>query len=663
MAAPRTAASPDAPRGSDSDGTAVDELEPVLGFGGSATPRDRREKFRPYLSPRSSSPNRWLLGFRRPTFYILTAMVITGLLFAAPGSLWARRSRTFRFPEHRALENFDDLDETPSAVFLTATTSLLVPSIVAVPRRPVAVVEPIPPELVIDCADPPPPRRRYLLFPSHEEQLSNARLHFAEWVYVARISNRTLVLPRVGESQIMLEGKFRFGAYFDRTKVAEYAKSGVVDYDDFALELARRGVWEKKCGKGAKQVPGLFTVTGLVSHYLPTCIPDPKPAKAPNDKPHPLHLGQMHLRYLNTTLVPGASALDWGSQPQSRPIAPDNSNLPRLDTLRRVVLQLRQHEFARYFSLDTSPADSQPSDRIRCLVPRDIALDEDGEVMQTGDDLSILRQIQPSDLEADIWLVTKTHLAGDWRVTSWDHMAEADSALEYSPFVVSLVDTAAKRAGLKSKGYIGVHWRMEEADFQQENWAARGMREDAPEVCAEMLVADIQEAAKGLGEEWTVYVSTDHTDPETLELLGLAKSSSQRDPATLGNADKRKIERLKTERKRRERAWARLKKLLEGKMRTFFDALTADEITGPAPHEFLVNSTGPSGHGIARDPGMLGIADKLLLQPAKVFLWGQPPCSRHFTHYAWEVELARTRNGLPSSRWGNITAFLESKPG
>lgn len=517
-----------------------------------------------------------------------------------------------------------------------------------------------------------PQRRQYLFFPSHEEQLSNARLHFAEWLYMAQLTKRTLVLPRVGESRIMMEGKFRFGAYMDSEKAGEFAGRWV-DYDELGNELAARGWWEEHCSPAKQHRP--FTVTGLVQDLPRSCLYDDQPTPAPNDKPHFLHEGKMFLRKLNSSTgdLSNTSSLDWGTPAKPVKLLKDGRNIHLIDTLRRVVFWLRRHPFANLFQLDTSPADAQPSDRTRCLIPRDNNLTTSGE-QQKGDTLSVLRQIQPSDLDADIWLVTKTHAGGDWRLFSWDRMQKAEEALEYSPFVVELVENARKRSGMGG-GYLGVHWRMEEARFQRFDFDARGGKEEEPEMCAEMLFEDLKRAAQkaGLDEDWTVYVSTDHTDPQTLRLLGLAKSSSQPAPESLGKQGKVKVERMKMEAGRRARAWKRLRGLLRGRMKTFFEVFEAEEITGPLPGQLLVNSssstTGNSnstGVGIARDPGLLGIADKLFLRASKVFLWGQPPCGRHFTHYAFEVEEWRKREGLGTGvdeKWGNATKFEEVHPG
>jgi hypothetical protein len=447
-----------------------------------------------------------------------------------------------------------------------------------------------------------------------------------------------------------MDGRFRFGAYFDKDRITAYLAAGVVDYDDWAEELATFGAHQRQC-LNATASP--WTVTALIQDHPRICLPDP----SSNVTPHPLHEGKMYLRKMNATRnVDGSHALDWGHSTFPHLLAKNGWNFAQLDTTRKVVFDLRKHHLARFFELDTKASDSIPSDQTRCLVPINSTLDEDGEVFQQGDDISILRQIQPSDLDADIWLIAKTHMASDWRLPSSERLLAADEALDYSSFLVNLTSTGVDAA-------LGIHWRMEEADFQRADREADGGRSDEPELCAEMMFADLEAVRKELGvANWTVYVSTDHTDPSTLDLLGLAKSSSQGKPFSAGESYTVKV--LRIEAWKRARAWKRLKRLLGGRMKTFYDVLTKDEITHPMPADLRVDRTAQNGTGIARDPGMLAIADKLLLRPAKRFLWGQPPCGRHFTHYAWEVSEWRARRGVQGDgTWGNVTAFLESREG
>lgn len=63
-----------------------------------------------------------------------------------------------------------------------------------------------------------------------DEQLSKARMHFAEMVALAKVLNRVLVLPRVGLSTIGMHLPLPYCAYFDGKLLGNYVKWVTYEY-------------------------------------------------------------------------------------------------------------------------------------------------------------------------------------------------------------------------------------------------------------------------------------------------------------------------------------------------------------------------------------------------------------------------------------------------
>ena len=63
-----------------------------------------------------------------------------------------------------------------------------------------------------------------------DEQLSKARIHFAEMVALAKVLNRVLVLPRVGLSTIGMNLPLPYCAYFDEKLLGNYVKWVTYEY-------------------------------------------------------------------------------------------------------------------------------------------------------------------------------------------------------------------------------------------------------------------------------------------------------------------------------------------------------------------------------------------------------------------------------------------------
>ena len=119
---------------------------------------------------------------------------------------------------------------------------------------------------------------------------SKARSHFAEAVALVPSLNRVLILPRVGESRIVMNGALPYCAYFDVAKLTEKVRwLSFGWYLRTSLRLHKKPTVHFLCvsegkndctrpGKGGRAMIPLFVIThGVLSHLnntFNTCLKD-----------------------------------------------------------------------------------------------------------------------------------------------------------------------------------------------------------------------------------------------------------------------------------------------------------------------------------------------------------------------------------------------------
>ena len=433
---------------------------------------------------------------------------------------------------------------------------------------------------------------RFLLPVRIGEQESKARMHLTQLLMLAQRLNRTLVLPNVGKSRLSVCSEWHFGAY--------YNTSGFAGRSDAPAPRLTVGLEAFTKWVNERPVPPCGFVISMQS--------------IPQDC-HGVDVLASRTDSQGVPLIVEKAEVDpkIGSCLESK--------LPRLHwSLPWTTLSVTLHS-------GVLKTDSNTLTRLVQLLSNNLGVDTDADFdLMTGPGYDYDRAPYPNASHLSLADVDVLVLDYALRHPLFPTSAHPDVHLDYAPALVVLADRIADNLGL----FLGVHWRMETVPVQNLAWCAASL--------VSTLQARLQDDSDRAGTQARikyVWLATDHPHPLGTALLtrgigvgsGVDWSANNKDGEYGdGEGPLNKSSTFKARASEHDDAIGILVEAFQpgGDL----DAWALTDLAEQLRRYPYVEGAFDIDNTLLRDPGVLGILDKLVLERATVFVSGTVECSK-----------------------------------